>query len=218
MNKYETVIKVLSQVNRKILEMIAKGFFKAYHYSQYLRYSDVKEVFYNLQTYFSCKDISITNVSKDNAIYTIFGNQSEKVNLERKAYSDIEWNNENENEDEENFDRDTLSIFNQLECCHCDDCHMCCYISVFFIEDFYTYCLEQNFIKILIEESKNFNGKIKENKERKEENMDNLKTIAEKLVDNFSEYEEIIYKLRDVGVSDEKIYNIFYEILKDIIE
>lgn len=48
--------------------------------------------------------------------------------------------------------------------------------------------------------------------------MDNLRTIAEKLVDNFSEYEEIIYKLRDVGVSDEKIYNIFYEILKDIIE
>lgn len=63
--------------------------------------------------------------------------------------------------------------------------------------------------------------KVKENKEkeeRKEENMDNLRTIAEKLVDNFSEYEEIIYKLSDLGVSDEKIYNIFYEILKDIIE
>ena len=37
-------------------------------------------------------------------------------------------------------------------------------------------------------------------------------------IDNFDEYEEIIYKLRDVGVSDEKIYNIFYEILKDISE
>lgn len=63
--------------------------------------------------------------------------------------------------------------------------------------------------------------KVKENnrnKEKKEKNMDNLRTIAEKLVDNFSEYEEIIYKLSDLGVSDEKIYNIFYEILKDIIE
>lgn len=48
--------------------------------------------------------------------------------------------------------------------------------------------------------------------------MDNLRTIAEKLVDNFSKYEEIIDKLYDLGVSDEKIYNIFYEILKDIIE
>ena len=77
------------------------------------------------------------------------------------------------------------------------------------------------FIKNLIKESKNFDKEVKGNKEkeeRKEENMDNLRTIAEKLVDNFDEYEEIIYKLRDVGVSDEKIYNIFYEILKDIIE
>jgi hypothetical protein len=218
MNKYEIVIKVLSQVDHETLERLAEGFFKAYHYSQYLRYSDLREVFYNLQTYFSCKDISITNVSKDNAIYTIFGNQSERVDLERKAYSDVEWNNENENEDKENFDRNTLSIFNQLECCHCDDCHMCCYISVFFIEDFYIYCLEQNFIKVLIKESKNPNGKIKENKERKEENMDNLRTIAKNLVDNFYKYEEIISNLRDIGVKDERIYNIFYEILKNISE
>lgn len=83
----------MSQVDHETLERLAEGFFKAYHYSQYLRYSDLREVFYNLQTYFSCKDISITNVSKDNAIYTIFGNQSERVDLERKAYSDVEWNN-----------------------------------------------------------------------------------------------------------------------------
>ena len=217
MTKYETVIKVLSQVDRETLEMIVKGFFKAYHYSQYLRYSDLKEVFYDLQTRFSYKDISITNVSKDNAVYIIFGNQSERVNLERKAYSDIEWNNENE----ENFDKNTLSIFNQLECCHCNDCHMCCYVSIFFIEDFYTYCLSQEFIKNLIKELKNSDEKVKENKEkeeRKEENMDNLRTIAENLVNNISKYEEIIDNLVDIGVKDEKIYNIFYEILKDIIE
>lgn len=215
MTKYETIIKVLSQVDCETLEMIAKGFFKAYYCSQYLRYSDLKEVFYDLQTHFSYKDISITNVSKDNAVYTIFGNQSERINLERKAYSNIEWNNENE----EDFNRDTLSIFNQLECCHyCNDCHMCCYISVFFIEDFYTYCLEQNFIKVLIQESKNSDGKIKENKERKEGNMDNLRTIAENLVNNISKYEEIIDNLIDIGVKDEKIYNIFYEILENISE
>lgn len=217
MNKYETVIKVLSQVDHKTLEMIAKGFFKTYHYSQYLRFSDLREVFYDLQKYFSYKDIGITNVSKDNAVYIIFGNQSEKIELEAKSYSEIEWNNKNE----ENFDRDTLSIFNQLECCHCDDCHMCCYISVFFIEDFYTYCLKQEFIKVLIEELKNSDEKVKENKEkeeRKEENMDNLRTIAENLVDNFYKYEEIISNLRDIGVKDEKIYNIFHEILKNISE
>lgn len=63
--------------------------------------------------------------------------------------------------------------------------------------------------------------KIKENKEkeeRKEENMDNLRIIAENLVNNISKYEEIIDNLVDIGVKDEKIYNIFYEILKDIIE
>ena len=32
MTKYETVIKVLSQADRKTLEMIAKGFFNVYDY------------------------------------------------------------------------------------------------------------------------------------------------------------------------------------------
>ena len=48
--------------------------------------------------------------------------------------------------------------------------------------------------------------------------MDNLRTIAEKLIDNFNKYEEIINNLYDIGVEDEKIYNILYEILKDIRE
>ena len=63
--------------------------------------------------------------------------------------------------------------------------------------------------------------KVKENnknKEKKENNMDNLRTIAENLVDNFYKYEEIISNLRDIGVKDEKIYNIFYEIFKNISE
>lgn len=56
------------------------------------------------------------------------------------------------------------------------------------------------------------------NKEKKENNMDNLRTIAENLVDYFYKYEEIISNLRDIGVKDEKIYNIFYEIFKNISE
>lgn len=215
MTKYETVIKVLSQVGRETLEMMGKGFFRTYYHAHYLRYSIIREVIHDLQTYFRCENIGIENVSKDNATYIIFGNVCERIELEKNSYSDIEWNNENE----ENFNKNTLSIFNQLECCHCDDCHMCCYISVFFIEEFYDFCLEQTFIKVLIEEMNNKEiKKIEEKEERKEKNMNNLRTIAEKLVDNFDEYEEIIYKLRDVGVSDEKIYNIFYEILKDINE
>lgn len=214
MTKYETVIKVLSQVDRNTLEMIAKGFFKAYDHAYSLRYSDIREIPHNFIKYFPHTDARAINITENGNTYLIFGNTIEIFELESKAYSDIKWNNENE----ENFNRDTLSIFNQLDCRHCDDCHMCCYISVFFIEEFYTYCLEQNFIKILISEMSTNNKENNKNKEEKENNMDNLRTIAEKLVDNFDEYEEIIYKLRDVGVSDEKIYNIFYEILKDISE
>lgn len=32
---------------------------------------------------------------------------------------------------------------------------MCCYINIFFIEQFYDFCLEQTFIKVLIEEMNN---------------------------------------------------------------
>lgn len=48
--------------------------------------------------------------------------------------------------------------------------------------------------------------------------MDNLRIIAENLVNNISKYEEIIDNLVDIGVKDEKIYNIFHEILKNISE
>lgn len=212
MTKYEVIIKILSQVDRETLEMLGKGFFKTCCYAHYLRYSNIKEILYNFIKYFPHTDARVINVAENGSTYSIFGNIVETLNLERRAYSDIEWNNENEEE----FDKDTLSIYNQLECCECDECHMCCYISIFFIEEFYDYCLKQNFIKSLIKEMNN--KETKKIEEKEEANMDNLRTIAEKLVDNFSEYEEIIYKLRDVGISDEKIYNIFYEILKDIIE
>lgn len=216
MTKYETVIKVLSQVGHETLEMIGKCFAETYYNAHYLKYSDIREVLYDLQVYFHNENISIKNVSKDNATHIIFGNICESTELKDWSCSEIEWGIGNHKED---FNKNTLSIFNQLECCHCNDCHFCCYRSIFFIEEFYDFCLEQTFVKILIEEMNNKEvKKIKEKEERKEENMDNLRTIAEKLVDNFDEYEEIIYKLRDVGVSDEKIYNIFYEILKDISE
>lgn len=212
MTKYETVIKVLSQVGHGTLEMMGKGFFRTYRNANYLGHSDIGEVIYDLQTYFRCENIGIENVSKNNATYIIFGNVCERIELERNSYSDIEWNNENEEE----FNKNTLSIFNQLECCECEECHMCCYISIFFIEQFYDFCLEQTFVKVLIEEMNN--KEIKKIKEKEEENMDNLRTIAENLVDNFNKYEEIINNLCDIGVEDEKIYNIFYEILKDISE
>lgn len=210
MTKYETVIKVLSQVDRETLEMMGKGFFKAYNHSQYLRYGNLRDVFYSFIKYFSHTVARVVNVSKNGSTYSIFGNTIETCELERVSYSNIEWNNENE----ENFNREMLSIFNQLECCHCDDCHMCCYINIFFIEGFYDYCLEQNFIKVLIKEMNDKENNKIEKKE--EENMDNLRTISTNLVDYFYKYEEIISDLRDIGVKDEKICDIFYEILKDI--
>lgn len=212
MTKYETVIKVLSQVDRETLEMMGKGFFKTYNHSQYLRYVDSREVLYNFIKYFPHTDARVINVTENGSTYSIFGNTIETRELERTSCFDIEWNNENE----EDFNTGTLSIFNQLECCECDECHMCCYINVFFIEDFYDYCLKQNFIKVLIEEMNDKeNNKIEE---KEEENMDNLRTISTNLVDYFYKYEEIISDLRDIGVKDEKICDIFYEVLKNISE
>ena len=80
--------------------------------------------------------------------------------------------------------------------------------------------MKQDFIKALIQKSKSSDEEVKtfNKEEKKEENMDNLRIIAENLVNNISKYEEIIDNLIDIGVKDEKIYNIFYEILKDIIK
>lgn len=217
MTKYETVIKALSQVDHNTLEIIAREFFKTYDYGYFLKYEDSERILYDLIKYFPERCIEIY---KDETTYTIFAAIIETSHLKEEQYNLIRWN-----KNTDNFDENSLSILNIAKCsyCCCEECNDCCYESIFFIEEFYNYCLNQNFVKVLIEEIKVFDGetkkiKEKEKEERKEKNMDNLRTIAEKLVDNFDEYEEIIYKLRDVGVSDEKIYNIFYEILKDINE
>ena len=147
-----------------------------------------------------------------------FTTSKEKAMCRYEYYSLIKWD-----KDSDSFDEESLSILNITECYSCEECetHNCCYENIFFIEEFYNYCLNQEFIEILIKESKNSDEKVKKNKENeeiKEENMDNLRIIAENLVNNISKYEEIIDNLVDIGVKDEKIYNIFYEILKDIIE
>lgn len=215
MTKYETVIKVLSQADRETLEMIAKGFFKVYNYGYFLKYEDSKEVLCNLTEYFPKKYIE---TNKDKTVYKIFRSIIRTNYLKEKQHYLIKWD-----KDLDSFDEESLSILNITECYSCEECetHNCCYESIFFIEEFYNYCLNQEFIKILIQESKNSDEKVKENKEKeekKENNMDNLRTIAENFVDYFYKYEEIISNLRDIGVKDEKIYNIFYEIFKNISE
>lgn len=218
MTKYETVIKVLSQVDRETLERLGEGFFRVYDYGYFLKYEDSKEVLHNFIKYFPHTDVRLVKATVNDSTFSIFGDIIETSHLKEEQYRLVKWNRNTDN-----FDKKSLSVLNIAKCDYCfhEECNDCCYENIFFIEQFYNYCLSQEFIKDLIKELKNSGEKVKENKEkeeRKEENMDNLRTIAEKLVDNFSEYEEIIYKLRDVGVSDEKIYNIFYEILKDIIE
>lgn len=212
MTKYETIIKALSQIDRETLGRIAREFFKTYDYGYFLKYEDSKEVLYNFIKYFPHTDVRVVNVVKNGSTYSIFGNIVETNHLEEEQYNLIRWKSA------DNFDEKSFSIPNNAKCfgCCCEECDNCCYESIFFIEEFYNYCLNQNFIKVLIKEMNN--EETKKIKEKEEENMDNLRTIAEKLVNNFDEYEEIINKLRDVGVSDEKIYNIFYEILKDISE
>ena len=218
MNKYEEVIKALSQVDRETLERLVAGFLNIYDYGYFLKYEDSKEVLHNFIKYFPHTDVRLVKATVNDSTFSVFGDIIETSHLKEEQYCLVRWN-----KNADNFDKKSLSVLNIAKCDYCcrEECDDCCYENIFFIEEFYNCCLNQEFIKNLIKELKNSDEKVKENKEkeeRKEENMDNLRTIAEKLVDNFSEYEEIIYKLRDVGVSDEKIYNIFYEILKDIIE
>ena len=218
MTKYETVIKVLSQVDRETLEKLGEGFLYAYDYGYFLKYEDSKEVLHDLIVYFSHQDICVQKVSEENGIYVIFGDIIETSHLEEEQCCLVKWN-----KNVDNFDKKSLSVLNIAKCDYCfhEECNDCCYENIFFIEQFYNYCLSQEFIKNLIEESKNFDKEVKENKEKeeiKENNLDNLRIIAENLVDNISKYEEIINNLVGIGVKDEKIYNIFYEILKDIIE
>lgn len=218
MNKYEEVIKALSQVDRETLERLGEGFFRVYDCGYFLKYEDSREILHNFIKYFPHTDVRLVKATVNDSTFSIFGDIIETSHLKEEQHCLVKWNR-----NADNFDKKSLSVLNiaKCDCCFHEECNDCCYENIFFIEQFYNYCLSQEFIKNLIKELKNSDEKVKENKEkeeRKENNMDNLRTIAEKLVDNFSEYEEIIYKLRDVGVSDEKIYNIFYEILKDIIE
>ena len=218
MNKYEEVIKVLSQVDRETLERLGAGFLNIYDYGYFLKYEDSKEVLHNFIKYFPHTDVRLVKATVNDSTFSIFGDIIETSHLKEEQHCLVKWNR-----NADNFDKKSLSVLNIAKCDYCfhEECNDCCYENIFFIEQFYNYCLSQEFIKDLIKELKNSDEKVKENKEkeeRKEENMDNLRTIAENLVDNSYKYEEIISNLRDIGVKDEKIYNIFYEILKDIIE
>ena len=218
MNKYEEVIKALSQVDRETLERLVAGFLNIYDYGYFLKYEDSREILHNFIKYFPHTDVRLIKATANDSTFLIFGDIIETSHLKEEQHCLVKWNR-----NADNFDKKSLSVLNIAKCDYCfhEECNDCCYENIFFIEEFYNYCLNQEFIKNLIKELKNSDEKVKENKEkeeRKEENMDNLRTIAENLVDNFYKYEEIISNLRDIGVKDEKIYNIFHEILKDIIE
>ena len=218
MNKYETVIKVLSQVDRETLERLGEGFLNTYDYGYFLKYEDSREILHNFIKYFPHTDVRLVKGTVNDSTFLIFGDIIETSHLKEEQYRLVKWN-----KNVDNFDKKSLSVLNIAKCDYCfhEECNDCCYESIFFIDEFYNCCLNQEFIKNLIKELKNSDEKVKENnekEERKEENMDNLRTIAENLVDNFYKYEEIISNLRDIGVKDEKIYNIFHEILKNISE
>ena len=218
MTKYETVIKVLSQVDRETLERLVAGFLNIYDYGYFLKYEDSREILHNFIKYFPHTDVRLVKATVNDSTFLIFGDIIETSHLKEEQHCLVKWNR-----NADNFDKKSFSVLNIAKCDYCfhEECNDCCYENIFFIEQFYNYCLSQEFIKDLIKELKNSDEKVKENKEKeeiKEENMDNLRTIAENLVDNFYKYEEIISNLRDIGVKDEKIYNIFYEIFKNISE
>ena len=177
MNKYETVIKVLSQVDRETLERLGEGFLNTYDYGYFLKYEDSREILHNFIKYFPHTDVRLVRATANDSTFSIFGDIIETSHLKEEQYRLVKWN-----KNVDNFDKKSLSVLNIAKCDYCfhEECNDCCYESIFFIDEFYNCCLNQEFIKNLIKELKNSDEKVKENnekEERKEENMDNLRTI-----------------------------------------
>lgn len=62
MNKYETVIKVLSQVDRETLERLGAGFLNIYDYGYFLKYEDSREILHNFIKYFPHTDVRVVRL------------------------------------------------------------------------------------------------------------------------------------------------------------
>ena len=178
MNKYEEVIKALSQVDRETLERLVAGFLNIYDYGYFLKYEDSREILHNFIKYFPHTDVRLVKATVNDSTFSIFGDIIETSHLKEEQYCLVKWN-----KNVDNFDKNSLSVLNIAKCDYCcrEECDDCCYESIFFIEEFYNCCLNQEFIKNLIKELKNSDEKVEENnknKEKKENNMDNLRTIA----------------------------------------
>ena len=165
MNKYETVIKVLSQVDRETLERLADGFLKSYDYGYLLKYEDSREILHNFIKYFSHTEVRVIKTTINDSTFSIFGDIIKTSHLKEEQYGLVRWN-KNTN----NFDKKSFSILNIAKCDYCyrEEYDDCCYENIFFIDEFYNYCLNQEFIKNLIKESKNLDKEVKEVKENKE--------------------------------------------------
>lgn len=204
MDIYETVIKALASLGKETINELWEAFVKNYSDCQYISYENMLNVVNYIKKY-----LPDLFTEEDEKYYKIFGQIYFKAEMKRWSNSSIYINDKIYNKN--NF---TTVNCRNTECLYdCENCNTYCEaVPLFFIDIFYDFCLNSEVVK-------NFLRTEGENKmENKEiiQKSDNLRTIAENLVINSDEYKKIIDNLYDVGLEEEKIFNIFYEILKNI--
>ena len=204
MNIYEATIKTLASSEKDTINNLGKIFIKNYNYCKYISYENMLSVVNYIKEY-----LPDLFTEEDEKYYKIFGQIYFKVEMKRWSNSSIYIDNKIYNPD--NF---TTVNCRNTECPYaCDDCCTFCEnVPIFFIDVFYDFCLSNEILK-------NFSRAERENKienEKITQKSNDLRIIAENLVNNFDEYKEIIDNLYNIGLEDERIYNIFYEILKNI--
>ena len=133
MNKYETVIKVLSQVDRETLERLGEGFLNTYDYGYFLKYEDSREILHNFIKYFPHTDVRLVKATVNDSTFSIFGDIIETSHLKEEQHCLVKWNR-----NADNFDKKSLSVLNIAKCDYCfhEECNDCCYENIFFIEQF----------------------------------------------------------------------------------
>lgn len=202
MNIYKTVIKALASLGKDTINELGKTFVENYSYCQYMSYEDMREAMSYILEYFPHE-----NIIEYDQSYVLFGQPYWKSVLKERSNHEIYI-------DEDSYNKNNSTVINHYNSTY-DDCQECSCICenvpIFFIDVFYDFCLNSEVVKNFFR-----NGENRMDDKEITQKSNNLKTIAKNLVVNSDEYKKIIDNLYDVGLEEERIYNIFYEILKNI--
>lgn len=203
MNIYEKIVKMLASLGKDVINNLGETFCKNYDQCQYISYENMLNVINSIKKYLP----SLFAEENEN-YFKIFGQTYFKAEMQQ-------WSNGSIFINDEFYNKDNFVTVNcrYTECPNdCENCNTFCEkVPIFFIDVFYDFCLNSEIVKNSLEMEKN----KMENTEVPSKPYD-LKTIAKNLVINSDEYKKIIDNLYDVGLEEEKIFDIFYEILKNI--